>query len=198
MTTKTITESEFAALVKLLQETAELEREEARLQQRIDANRAAWLEMTANVNLISDGDKMPAPGVTIATTTKVNYDPAQAYEWATQDHNFPLAGVLLKVRDEAIPNVIALAMNDPKYRAWFELNKTGFEKAAREGKLIGMPIAGFEYKPKVSVSGKALKTNADELRALYTILPDPEPQSEPATDTDDSIDDFGALEPIPF
>lgn len=192
---KTITQGRFNSMVKMLQETAELERERKALEAKIDANREAWLQFTDEAGLVSDDDRVVAPGVMIKTNTSVSYDTYTAYEWALKDENFTLAGQLLKVRPEAMPTVIALALNDPKYRTWFELNTQGFERAAREQSLVGMPVTGVTTKQVVAITANALKINPDDLRGLYTIIPD---EAEAAQEIVPEPRDWDAIDPVAF
>ena len=82
----------------------------------------------------------------------------RSYHNAVYDDTAPL----LKVRKDAVGVVIAAAMNDPRLKGVFELDKTGAEKAARECTHVGLPHGEpvatevIALKPQDIVTGEVL------------------------------------------
>jgi hypothetical protein len=162
-----ITELQLDRLNAALNDAKRLAAEKLDLERRDKDNRAALNDIFEEIGL----DNKTVPGLSKSVRTSVQIDENAVLAYALDDANFPHAAPLLTVRKDAVGVVIAAAMNDDRLKGVFELDKTGAQKAAREGTHVGLPhgepqeMAVIALRPQDIVTGEALA-------AKFTIVPD--------------------------
>lgn len=168
-----ITESQYDRLQTALANAQRIAQAQAELEKQDAENRALLLELF-NETGASNKD---IPGIELAVTTDIKFDDTEALTWALNDANYMQAASILNVRASATGSVLAMVKDDPKRAGFFEVNKTGYKKAAREGLFIGLPITGEVTTQVLRLTKKDL-LSGDALRAKFEVVPDPEPEAE--------------------
>lgn len=162
-----ITASQLADLDALLREEQADAKTEALLKTRKEERRAKLLAIMEDAGF----DNKSIPGVLIKTTTDVVINESEILAWAMQDENYMHAAPIVNVKKEAVGGVLVLVKDDPKRNGFFEVDKTGAKRAAREGTYVGFPIVGATEERSVSITLKDVVTG-DALAAKFTVVPE--------------------------
>lgn len=168
-----ITASQLARLNAALADAHRVAEQKAQLEAEDRAAREALTELYAELGL----DNKAVPGLSQSIRTTIQIDENAVLAYALHNANFAHAAPLLKVRKDAVGVVISAAMNDDRLKGVFELDKTGAEKAAREGSHVGLPhgepveIPTIVLKPRDFVTGEMLA-------AKFIVVADPEAEAE--------------------
>lgn len=166
--TLTVTESEFEAVDKALREYITASYEADKAAKRKDEARATLLKA---VQAAAPGVSDPFPGLTVKLERDAIYDEKAALAFLLKDENLGAAPDCLKVRKQSRGVLVGAAIATPALRAIFEVDDTGYQKAAKEGWFTDMPITEMREKETLSVSVKSVQFG-EALRAKLNIVPD--------------------------
>jgi hypothetical protein len=164
----TVTESEFEAVDKALRHY---------LVANAEADKAARAKDEARANLLkavqkaAPGVSDPFPGLAVKTEREVIYDEKAALEFLLKEENLGAAADCLKVRKQSRGILVGAAIMTPALRAIFEVDDTGYSKAAREGWFSDMPVAEIREKETLAVTVKSVQFG-EPLRRALNIVPD--------------------------
>lgn len=167
--TCTITVSQFDRLNAALTNAKHIAAEQVRIAKADAETRAELLELFLEIGL----DNKSVPGLTTAVTTTVNINEKAAFDWAMQDENYLHAAPIVNVKAAATGSVLALFKDDAKRAGVFELNKTGYKKAVREGMFVGIPFDGIVESISVKLKEEDIQTGP-ALLGKFNIVTDDE------------------------
>jgi hypothetical protein len=166
-----ITESQLATLDAIMREELADAELETKLKERKEVRRASLLAVMEAAGF----DNKALAGVTIRTTTDVTINEPEVLAWAMQDDNYMHAAPVLSLKKAALGSVLALVKDDPKRVGFFEVDKTGAKRAAREGSYVGFPIVGQTEERVIAITLKDVVIG-DALAAKFTVMPDELPE----------------------
>lgn len=131
------------------------------------ANRAELTALYTEIGL----DNKIVSGLSLSVRTTIQIDESAVLAYALDDANFPHAAPLLNVRKDAVGVVISAAMQDERLKGVFELDKTGAQKAAREGTHVGLPHGEPVEVPTVVIRPQDIVTG-DVLASKFVVVAD--------------------------